>query len=117
MQCRYCLDLLGHHSPFVRAEPGKHCTLRFGELHNPESELMCFIAAEDEREEAAANSRPTATATAVQEAAPSSVASSTAPETDSCRSESLNPEPTLTSAVEVPPTPACSESKRDARRF
>lgn len=53
---RDCLDLLMCSSPFARPEPGKGCTLLFGQLHDPDSELMRFIADDDAREEQAANS-------------------------------------------------------------
>lgn len=52
---RDCLDLLMCNSPFARPEPGKRCTLLFGQLHDPDSELMRFILDEDAREEHSAN--------------------------------------------------------------
>lgn len=57
---RDCLDLLMHSSLFVRPGSDRQCTLLFGQLHDPDSELMRLIAAEDAREEAAANERPAA---------------------------------------------------------
>lgn len=56
---RDCLDLLMHSSLFARPGPDKQCTLLFGQLHDPDSELMRLIAAEDEREQRAANEPPT----------------------------------------------------------
>jgi len=58
---RDCLDLLMSSSPFARPEPGNGCTLLFGQLHDPNSALMRFIADEEAREEAAAHAPSPAT--------------------------------------------------------
>lgn len=55
---RDCLDLLMRSSPLARSGPDKQCTLLFGQLHDPNSELIRLIAAEDAREQAAANGPP-----------------------------------------------------------
>jgi hypothetical protein len=110
---RDCLDLLVKCSLLVRREEGTRCTFLFGQLHDPDSELMRRIAAEEAAEEARANASPPPLATADESADPTSSvprASATPPETTGPETVT-SASPAAESTPSTPDAPILPESK------